>query len=132
MSEKIFKVNEDFELLKEVSREDFQAKHTEICEKIMETFKRKNHDYGNVFEQTMGDYGLLAPVVRFRDKLGRIETLLTVKNKVMDESIADTILDLGNYCIMTYAALQCINDYKESLKCHEVEENTDNSENSVG
>ena len=83
MSEKIFKVNEDFELLKEVSREDFQAKHTEICEKIMETFKRKNHDYGNVFEQTMGDYGLLAPVVRFRDKLGRIETLLTVKNKVI-------------------------------------------------
>lgn len=132
MSEKIFKVNEDFELLKEVSREDFQAKHTEICEKIMETFKRKNHDYGNVFEQTMGDYGLLAPVVRFRDKLGRIETLLTVKNKVMDESIADTILDLGNYCIMTYAALQCINDYKENLKCHEVGENTDNSENSVG
>ena len=53
MSEKIFKVNEDFELLKNVSREDFQAKHSEICEKIMDTFKRKNHDYGNVFEQTM-------------------------------------------------------------------------------
>ena len=132
MSEKIFKVNEDFELLKEVSREDFQAKHSEICEKIMETFKRKNHDYGNVFEQTMGDYGLLAPVVRFRDKLGRIETLLTVKNEVLDESIADTILDLGNYCIMTYAALQCIGDYKEKLKCHKVGENTDNSENAVG
>ena len=49
----------------------------------------------------------------------------------MDESIADTILDLGNYCIMTYAALQCIGDYKESLKCHMVEENTSDKYNSI-
>ena len=112
-NEKIFKVTSDVELIKEVSRETLKKKHSEICDKIKDTYAKKNHDYGTVFEDTIHDYGLLAPVVRFRDKLGRIETLLQVKNKVEDESIKDTILDLANYCIMTYAVLSCIEDVKK-------------------
>ena len=30
-------------------------------------------------------------------------------------SIKDTILDLGNYCFMTAALMECIEDYKEEM-----------------
>lgn len=113
---KSFTISDDFTYISKITREDIAKKHSEICDGIKDLYARKNHDYGTVFEDTMHDYGLLAPVVRLRDKLGRIETLLTVKNKVADESIKDTIHDLANYSIMTYAVLSCIEDAIEKEK----------------
>ena len=60
--------------------------------------------------------------MRFRDKMGRIETLMKVKsNQVSDESIKDTILDLGNYCFMTAAIMECIEEYKKSQQTESID-----------
>lgn len=113
----VFFVSKDCEIAKKIPKEQFLAKFCEFCEKAIEVKKKKGHDYGDVFEKTYGDYGLLSPIMRFRDKMGRIETLMKVKsNQVSDESIKDTILDLGNYCFMTAALMECIEDWKNQNK----------------
>ena len=73
-----------------------------ICEEMLTTFERKNHDYGDSFTQTVDKFGLIASGVRMHDKLERFVTLAQkdVSMKV-DESMRDTLLDLANYAIMT-------------------------------
>lgn len=113
----VFFISNDCEIAKKIPKEKFLSKFCEFCEKAIEVKKKKGHDYGDVFEKTYGDYGLLSPIMRFRDKMGRIETLMKVKsNQVSDESIKDTILDLGNYCFMTAALMECIEDWKNQNK----------------
>lgn len=113
---KVFIIDDDCKYANEIEPDVFIAKFVEVCEKAIDTKKRKGHDYGNTFESAYADYGLLSVIARYRDKLGRIENLLKVSGaQVKDESIKDTILDLGNYCFMTYALMECIEDYKKSL-----------------
>ena len=104
-----FNVNDDYKFAKEITSSELNEAHANICDGLKALRLKKGHDYGNVFEQTIGDYGLISPIVRFRDKLGRLENLLKVRDAaVEDESIRDTILDLGNYCILTCAVLDLI------------------------
>ena len=117
-----FIVSDDYKFAKEITPDELNAAHAGICDGLRELRLKKGHDYGSVFEQTIGDYGLISPVVRFRDKLGRLENLLKVKEaKVKDESIRDTILDLGNYCILTCAVLDLIEQKKNNAMCQEVD-----------
>lgn len=73
----------------------------EIAKKMIETFVKKNHDYGNSFDRSLDKFGLVASVVRMGDKMNRIESLINKDAKVKDESIRDTLLDLANYAVMT-------------------------------
>ena len=77
------------------------AMHKEICDKLNETYEKKNNDYGDSFAKVRA----IVPdaiMVRIYDKVSRLETLLKKENKqlVNDESIEDTLIDLANYCIM--------------------------------
>ena len=73
-----------------------------ICEEMLTTFERKNHDYGDSFTQTVDKFGLIASGVRMHDKLERFITLAQKdKSMKVDEPIRDTLLDLANYAIMT-------------------------------
>lgn len=72
-----------------------------ITANMYETYKKKNHDYGNSFDQSLDKFGLIASVVRLGDKMNRIESLVNKEAQVKDESIRDTIMDMANYCIMT-------------------------------
>ena len=113
-----FSVNDDYRFAKDITPEELNQAHADICNGLRELRLKKGHDYGSVFEQTIGDYGLISPIVRFRDKLGRLENLLKVKEaSVEDESIRDTILDLGNYCILTCAVLDLIEKKKVEGQC---------------
>ena len=80
-----------------------------ITETMLDVFKKKNHDYGNSFDQSLDKFGLIASVVRLSDKMNRIESLINKEAQVKDESIRDTIMDMANYCIMTAMCLnkQC-------------------------
>ena len=73
-----------------------------ICEKMLSTYEKKNHDYGDSFSQTVDKFGLIASGVRMHDKLERFINI-TQKGvfKTNDESLRDTLLDLANYAIMT-------------------------------
>lgn len=112
-----FNVSDDYRFAKEITPDELNEAHAKICDGLRDLRMKKGHDYGQCFEFSMGDYGLLSPVVRFRDKLGRLENLLKVKeSKVEDESIRDTILDLGNYCILTCAVLDLIEQKKKDAE----------------
>ena len=75
----------------------------DITNKMIRIFKKKNHDYGNSFEQSLNEEGLAASRLRMGDKWNRFKTLSKPKTeaKVNDESLRDTLVDLANYAIMT-------------------------------
>lgn len=73
----------------------------DITTDMAKTYAAKNHDYGNSFEQSCDKFGIIASVVRLGDKMNRIESLVTKKAEIKEESIKDTLLDLANYAIMT-------------------------------
>lgn len=74
-----------------------------ITKKMHNIFKKKNHDYGNSFEQSLNEEGLAASRIRIGDKWNRYKTLSKPKvdTQVNDESLRDTLIDLANYAIMT-------------------------------
>lgn len=73
-----------------------------ITKTMAETFIKKNHDYGNSFEQSLDEEGLAAARIRMGDKWNRFKNLSKgVDSQVNDESLIDTLLDLANYSIMT-------------------------------
>lgn len=76
-------------------------KFTEITSNMAKTYAAKNHDYGNSFEESLDEFGLVASVVRLGDKMNRIKSLIKKEAQVKDESIRDTLLDMANYAIMT-------------------------------
>lgn len=74
----------------------------EIVKGMIETFARKNHDYGNSFESSCNEEGLAAARIRLGDKWLRFKKLSKGDEAlVKDESIRDTLLDMANYCVMT-------------------------------
>lgn len=81
--------------------EENVQKFMDITTNMTKTYAAKNHDYGNSFDQSLDKFGLIASIVRMGDKMNRLETLVTKKAQVKDESIKDTLLDLANYSIMT-------------------------------
>lgn len=77
-------------------------KFEEITRKMVEIFRKKNHDYGNSFEQSLNEEGLAASRIRMGDKWNRYKTLSKGDIAlVKDESIVDTLTDMANYAIMT-------------------------------
>ena len=74
-----------------------------VHNETLEIFKKKNSDYGDAF----ATYGMIGVIVRIGDKIMRIKSLTNNKtkmddidNKVMDESVKDTLYDLINYTAM--------------------------------
>ena len=68
----------------------------------LETFKRKNHDYGNSFEKSLDTFGLVAGIVRMSDKFERLVSLNDPSKdaQIASESLVDTLEDLSNYAAM--------------------------------
>ena len=79
-----------------ITKENMQNAHDEL----LQTFVDKNADYGNSFETSLEEYGLIAALIRMDDKMGRLRTLIKSEAKVKDESISDTLRDLSNYALM--------------------------------
>lgn len=84
-----------------------QNEFKRITEQMLQTYIAKNHDYGDSFGKSFADHGLSAGVIRISDKYNRLASLSKKANqRVKDESIEDTLLDMANYCIMTLIELQ--------------------------
>lgn len=73
----------------------------QIASNMIDTYSRKNHDYGNSFDQSLDNFGLIASAIRIGDKMNRFESLIKKVAQVKDESLRDTLLDMANYAIMT-------------------------------
>ena len=76
--------------------------HELLLQQIHDTYIKKNHDYGDSFSRSYKKYGLVAAMVRMEDKWNRLDNMASgAEQKVADETIRDTLLDLAGYCIMT-------------------------------
>ena len=95
-------------------------RHMDICKGLNEIYEQKNHDYGDSFHDTFVEEGMAMARIRLSDKLGRFKKLSKAdsEQKVNDESIRDTLLDLANYAIMTVMEMDILDEEeaKETLK----------------
>ena len=74
-----------------------------LLNNLEETYKAKNNDYGNSVADTYDKFGCVSFLVRITDKYNRLMTLCNPnapEQRVKDEKIDDTILDLANYCLL--------------------------------
>ena len=70
------------------------------CE-MLETYKRKNADYGNSFSDTIQEFGFIPAVARINDKMQRVKKMVKGEQMNINESMRDNLLDIANYCILT-------------------------------
>lgn len=85
---------------------DNVKQHESLLRQIHDTYIKKNHDYGDSFSRSFKKYGLVAAMVRMEDKWNRLDNMASgAEQKVADETIQDTLLDLAGYCIMTIMEL---------------------------
>nr|DAY26537.1 MAG TPA: Nucleotide modification associated domain 1 [Caudoviricetes sp.] len=83
------------------------AHHRMICDEINELYAKKNHDYGDSFAQSFREEGMAMVRIRLGDKFNRLKALTRGgEQKVSDESIRDTLIDLANYAIMTVLEME--------------------------
>lgn len=84
------------------------AHHQELCRELNNLYARKNHDYGDSFGQTFREEGMAMARIRLGDKFNRFKTLSrnAGEQKVGDESIRDTLIDLANYALMTVLEME--------------------------
>ena len=101
LPESYFEMYEE-ETLKELTESlDLINQHKRICERLNKVYADKNHDYGNSFGETYQKLGAISAVTRISDKTNRLQSLVTKdEQRVDDERLIDTALDLANYAIM--------------------------------
>ena len=97
--------------------------HKKLTEDLHDLYVRKNADYGDSFRKVREDIPN-AILVRLSDKMNRLKSLMTKsedEQKVVDESIDDTLMDIANY-----ALLELVERYADSEACEEEEDEETN------
>ena len=89
-----------------------------IASALSAQYARKNEAYGDSFGKSVKRYGVISALTRMSDKWNRLESLLIDKNnnRVSDESVDDTLLDLATYCIMTVLATRSNDEIDKIVK----------------
>ena len=90
----------------EQSKKTDADRFKEITDKMSDTYKRKNHDYGNAFSEMYDELGINYGYGKIREKVNRIKTLKDNEAQVANESLEDALLDCANYCILTLMEYQ--------------------------
>ena len=90
---------------------DANKRHEEICKSIHEDiYIPKNEAYGDSFHKLYEDLGIISAVTQITHKYNRLKNLAKEMNEdkinQSDESIKDTLIDLANYCILTYMEME--------------------------
>jgi hypothetical protein len=80
----------------------------EYTDRMLNTYIKKNSDYGSSFDELFDEYGMDSVLIRLKDKYNRLKSLTKPgqKQMVVDESMEDTLLDLANYCILTLVKIR--------------------------
>lgn len=78
-----------------------EYKFKKICENLLDTYKKKNADYGDSFAKLFKKRGMSYPLIHFEEKINRIEALQEKGNEVKGETYIDSLKDLANYAILT-------------------------------
>lgn len=82
-------------------------KHKALCIEINDLYARKNADYGDSFHTSFTEEGMAMVRIRLGDKFNRFKTLSRGgEQRVTDESIRDTLIDLANYALMAVLEME--------------------------
>lgn len=77
-----------------------------VIAEMLNTYKKKNADYGNSFAETIHEFGFIPAVARINDKLKRVKNIVKGKDmNIKDESMRDNLMDIANYCVLTIMEL---------------------------
>ena len=87
-----------------------------ITEQMHDIYIKKNHDYGNSFDKSIDELGIVTAVSRMSDKIERLKSLVKKEAEVKDESFLDTVMDLANYAVMTAMYLKKHEDETDNNK----------------
>ena len=77
-----------------------------LLDKLFETYKAKNSDYGNAFAEMFDELGFDYAYGKLREKMNRIKTLRNQPNMVENEGLEDALLDTAGYAILTLVELK--------------------------
>ena len=78
-----------------------------IVKEMTELYAKKNHDYGNSFDDGCDKIGVGYPLGRLLDKMNRLIACMGKEDKMqVNESIEDTLKDLACYSVMTLSYLK--------------------------
>lgn len=78
----------------------------EITDKMLETYKSKNKDYGDSFRNLFKECGMIYAYGHMAEKLERVKSLMSDEAKVKGESMKDSLYDLANYAILTIMEIE--------------------------
>ena len=77
-----------------------------VIAEMLNTYKKKNADYGNSFAETIQEFGFIPAVARINDKLKRVKNMVKGNDmNINDESMRDNLMDIANYCVLTIMEL---------------------------
>ena len=93
-------------IMGEQSKKTDADRFKEITDKMFETFKAKNHDYGSSFSNLFNECGMTYAYGHMAEKLERVKSLMKDDAKVKGESMKDSLYDLANYAILTIMELE--------------------------
>lgn len=91
---------------KAYSKKDDADRFKEITDKMFETFKAKNHDYGSSFSNLFKECSMTYAYGHMAEKLERVKSLMKDDAKVNGEGMKDSLLDLANYAILTVMEIE--------------------------
>lgn len=78
-----------------------------IVKEMTELYAKKNHDYGNSFDEGCDKIGVGYPLGRLLDKMNRLIACMGKEDEMqVNESIEDTLTDLACYSVMTLSYLK--------------------------
>ena len=101
-----FKTVTDIEVPIELVDEQVEA-FASIVKEMTELYAKKNHDYGNSFDESCDKIGIGYPLGRLLDKMNRLIACMGKEDKMqVNESIEDTLKDLACYSVMTLSYLK--------------------------
>lgn len=83
-----------------------EATFKTITNEMLDTYIKKNADYGNSFAETIREFGFIPAVARINDKVKRMKNIVKgQKMNIESESLRDALLDTANYCVLTIMEL---------------------------
>lgn len=84
-----------------------KATFESVLDEMKELHAKKDKDYGSAFHKSFEEFGATAGVVRLNDKMERAKSLVkNGKAEVKDDSLLDSLKDLGCYAVMLYVELK--------------------------
>lgn len=96
-----------------------EKRHQDICDDMHCLYLQKNAAYGDSFHELYADLGIISAVTQITHKYNRLKNLAKDMNAGHafddnEESIKDTLIDLANYCILTYMEMERCCDCAEN------------------